>query len=369
LDTIVNILRDDQGQVKTIVMCSRDISERKKAESQREAALDLLAKSEEKYRSFFENAIQGMYQSTVDGRYLNVNPAFARMHGFDTPEEMVNNVTDIATQIYKYPEERERLRKIIMEQGVLNNYEVERLRKDGQVIWQLLNVHLVRDNEGKIVMTEGTCIDITDRKRAEDALAKSEEQYRTITENMMDCIVLADAKGIFQYVINCQEILGYSAEEMIGKTGLSFCHPDERTREVNLYHGAIGKEWHEIIYETRIRHKSGHYVSIEINARTLIDAQGKVIGAVFAGRDAVHYRQMAKELFHTPKSSSTSPILSLREKEILGWVMQGKSTWDIATILDISERTVKFHIDSTMKKLSAVNRTHAVVIALRDELI
>jgi DNA-binding CsgD family transcriptional regulator len=76
-----------------------------------------------------------------------------------------------------------------------------------------------------------------------------------------------------------------------------------------------------------------------------------------------------KELFRTPKPSSASPLLSLREKEILGWVMQGKSTWDIATILDISERTVKFHVNSTMKKLSAVNRTHAVAIALRDELI
>jgi DNA-binding CsgD family transcriptional regulator len=69
------------------------------------------------------------------------------------------------------------------------------------------------------------------------------------------------------------------------------------------------------------------------------------------------------------KARSDLPPLSSREKEILKWLMEGKSTWDISTILQISERTVKFHIDNTMKKLDAVNRTHAVAIALREKLV
>jgi DNA-binding CsgD family transcriptional regulator len=69
------------------------------------------------------------------------------------------------------------------------------------------------------------------------------------------------------------------------------------------------------------------------------------------------------------KTRSNLPPLSSREKEILKWLMEGKSTWDISTILQISERTVKFHVDNTMKKLDAVNRTHAVAIALREKLV
>jgi DNA-binding CsgD family transcriptional regulator len=108
---------------------------------------------------------------------------------------------------------------------------------------------------------------------------------------------------------------------------------------------------------------------MDIRARTLINPQGKVIGAVFAGRDIAQGRQMLEEPFCASKPPYASHSLSPREKEILGWIMHGKSTWDISTILKISERTVKFHVENIMKKLSAVNRTQAVAIALREKLI
>jgi PAS domain S-box-containing protein len=330
---------------------------------------EALRLSEEKYRSIFENAIEGIYQSTTKGRYLSVNPAFAEMFGYANPEEMISSVTDIGKQLYKYPEEHEKLNNIINEQGVIKNHEVERLRKDGQPFWQLLNAHLVRDSDGNILMAEGTCIDITDRKLLEEVLKKSEEKYRLITENIMDCIALADANGIFQYVTYSREILGYDPEEMIGKTGLSITHPDEKPRIERLYKEGIEKGWHEMTYETKLRHKDGHYISIDVRARTLINPQGKVIGAVFAGRNIAQYRQVEETIPSIPKSSLAARSLSMREKEILCWVMQGKSTWDISTILKISERTVKFHVDNIMKKLSAVNRTQAVAIALREKLI
>jgi PAS domain S-box-containing protein len=203
----------------------------------------------------------------------------------------------------------------------------------------------------------------------EEALAKSEEKYRLITENIMDCIALADAEGIFQYVTYSREILGYDPEEMIGKTWLNITHPDEKPRIEKLYKEGVEKSWHEITYETKLRHKDGHYISLDVRARTLINPQGKVIGAVFAGRDITQYRQMGGEISYIIKSSSAGHSLSPREKETLGWIMQGKSTWDISTILKISERTVKFHVDNILKKLSAVNRTQAVAIALREKLI
>lgn len=80
-----------------------------------------------------------------------------------------------------------------------------------------------------------------------------------------------------------------------------------------------------------------------------------------------HYHETLTHIL--ARSNGNSTILSPREKEILNWIVQGKNTWEISMILRISERTVKFHINNIMKKLDAVNRTHAVAIALRDNLI
>jgi PAS domain S-box-containing protein len=176
-----------------------------------------LRKSEEKYHSIFENALEGIYQSTVEGRYLSVNPAFARMFGFAKPEEMINSVTDIAAQIYKYPEEREKLKNIIMQQGIIKNHEVERLSKDGKIIWQLLNAHLVRDHKGNILMIEGTCIDITERKHAEYTLRETSERYKTIIENIEDGYYEVDLQGNMKFCNSSLiKMLGFSSNELMG---------------------------------------------------------------------------------------------------------------------------------------------------------
>jgi PAS domain S-box-containing protein len=356
------------GNEKYLLTVVTDITDRKQAE-------EALKKNEEMLSLITENMSDMIRVTDLQGVNLYASPSHLAGLGYRPEERLGKTGFDIAHS--------DDLPMLINEfaKGLAGTEPMKRVEyrvkhADGHYIWLDTIVNILRDDQGQVKTIVMCSRDISERKQAEfqreaalEALAKSEERYRTITENMMDCIVLEDAKGIFQYVINCREILGYEPEEMIGKTGLSFCHPDERTREINLYQGALGKEWQEIIYETRIRHKKGHFMPIEVNTRALRDEQGEFIGAVIAARDAANHRRIVKELFSTTNQSSANHILSQREKEILGWVMQGKSTWDIATILDISERTIKYHIDNTMKKLSAVNRTHAVAIALRDDLI
>jgi PAS domain S-box-containing protein len=137
-----------------------DITERRRAEqAQREA--------EERFRSLFENATEGIFQTTTDGRYLSVNPALARMCGFASPSEMISTVQDLGKELYADPNVREVFKQLIEKYGSVKDFEYEVRRKDGVKIWISENAHVVRNPDGEILSYEGTIEDITARKRAE----------------------------------------------------------------------------------------------------------------------------------------------------------------------------------------------------------
>jgi two-component system, cell cycle sensor histidine kinase and response regulator CckA len=128
---------------------------------------EALYKAEEKFRRLFEHAIEGIFQTTPDGRYLSVNPAEARMCGFASPAEMIESVRDIGTEMYADPQSREEFKRLIEERGIVEDFEYQVKRRDGTTIWVSENARAVRDENGKIVSYEGTIEDISDRKRAE----------------------------------------------------------------------------------------------------------------------------------------------------------------------------------------------------------
>ena len=145
--------RTDELEAKNVIL-TEEITESKRTE-------EILKKSEEKYRTIFENATEGIFQTSIQGRLLQANPALARMFGFASPEEMMASITDLGTQLYARSEDRERLRRLIAEHDLVENFEAETRKKDGQSIWVSINIHAVRDQNGAILYFEGTNIDIT----------------------------------------------------------------------------------------------------------------------------------------------------------------------------------------------------------------
>ena len=138
--------------------------------------------------------------------------------------------------------------------------------------------------------------EITNRKHAEQELMKSEEKFRLITENMVDCVALVDTSGTYQYVTpSYSKTMGYAPEDMIGSTGFSLTHPDDLERVFKLYMEGYEQGLVETNYETRLRHKNGHYVPMEIVVRLLKDPQGGKKGAVLAARDITQRRQLEQE--------------------------------------------------------------------------
>jgi PAS domain S-box-containing protein len=136
----------------------QDITDRKQAEK-------ALQEAEARYRSIFENAVEGIFQSTPEGRLLSVNPALAKMHGYDSPEDMVSSIMDLGHQIFVEPQQRVEFRRKLEEYGVVRGQEYQVYRKDRSTFWVSVNARAVRDEGGAISYYEGFVQDIRDRKQ------------------------------------------------------------------------------------------------------------------------------------------------------------------------------------------------------------
>jgi PAS domain S-box-containing protein len=137
-----------------------------------------LKKAEEKYRRIFENAVEGIYQTTIGGQIVSANPAMARILGYDSPEDLTSHVTDIGRQLYVSPEAREHFLNVIRKEKSLSGFEVQFLRKNKSIIWVSLHARLLEDREGKNFNIEGIFSDITNRKKVTEALRESEACLR-----------------------------------------------------------------------------------------------------------------------------------------------------------------------------------------------
>jgi len=155
-------LLQERGEKPRLVIIARDITERKRSEA-------ALRTAEEKYRSIFENAVDGVFQTALDGRLLTVNPAMARMYGYASPEEMVTDISD-AGRLYVNPDRRSELANVMRHDGVVPGFEAQVYRKDGVKIWVSTSARALRDNGGELVGFEGTVEDITARKTLEEQL-------------------------------------------------------------------------------------------------------------------------------------------------------------------------------------------------------
>jgi PAS domain S-box-containing protein len=147
-----------------------------------------LKKAEKNYRSIFENAVEGIFQCTRDGRFLTMNPALARILGYESPEAAIEQLTDISSQLYVDPAARTESTRLLKERGVLTNYEFEAYRKDGEKIWLSENRRIVKDDSQPETFYEGMLEDVTERKQTEVELRQSEKRYRELVENARDVL-------------------------------------------------------------------------------------------------------------------------------------------------------------------------------------
>jgi PAS domain S-box-containing protein len=148
--------------------------------TERRRAAKAIEESEGKYRNIVENAVEGIFQTTPEGRFISVNPAFSIMHGYESPQEMIASINDIKHQIYVHSDDRITFMNILEKKGVIEAFDVQLYRKDGGIIWVSLKARAVQDAEGTTLHYEGMAENITERKRVEEEVRQKNEQLREL---------------------------------------------------------------------------------------------------------------------------------------------------------------------------------------------
>jgi PAS domain S-box-containing protein len=167
-DTVVTLLRDKDGRPSGFLGVGRDITNSKKAE-------EALKESERQYRNLFENSMEGIFQSSPEGKLISANLALARMFGYESSEEIIGAVRDIASQLYANSDERGKAVNILRETGYLKDFECKMRRKDDTIFWAVINGRFNEKQDGMSCL-EGFIIDITDRKRVEADILRLNDQ-------------------------------------------------------------------------------------------------------------------------------------------------------------------------------------------------
>ncbi len=178
------------------------------------AHIDALKIAEEKYRKIFNNAMEGMFQSTRDGKFIIANSAMARILKYDSPEELLLSVKNLSNDLYADPAKREELLTILDTQGYVKNFEYKALCKDKSMIDASMNIQIINDSSGNMLYYEGMIQDITERKRVEELkLAKESAEAATKAKNEF----LANMSHEIRTPMNA--VIGFSALAL--KTGLT----------------------------------------------------------------------------------------------------------------------------------------------------
>ncbi len=182
-------------------------------------AEEAIGQAERDYRGIFENAPEGIYRSSIDGRFLQVNPAFARMLGYATPADVVESITDISSQFYADPHWRTARKREWTKKGSVHGMEVPVFRRDGSKIWIRESFRTVRSEvNGAPQFFEGFVQDITESKEAERSLRRSEEQKAAILGAALDCIISIDEQGrIIEFNPAAEKTFGYTREMVLGQ--------------------------------------------------------------------------------------------------------------------------------------------------------
>mgnify|MGYP006291672951 FL=1 len=227
---------------------------------------DQLRSSERKYRRVFDRSVQGIFQSTPEGRLLTANHALAEMYGYPSPEALLADMTDVTRQLYMHPDDRREFLQKLQEQGEVIGFTTRYKQRGGQIIDVSINAYMVSAEDTEPALIEGFVEDITLRKQAEEALKVSEEKYFKAFANSPVWVVLSALESGRYIEVNKTFLrtMGYKREEVIGRTSLdlgSWVDPDQRAG----------------IQESLKRHGTVH--NVEVRRRT---AAGKVLTMLFS---------------------------------------------------------------------------------------
>jgi PAS domain S-box-containing protein len=288
------------------------------ADAAREAAVHALAEqrhAEESYRKLFEGSVDGIYVTTPGGALLNANPALARMMGYETPQDLIAGISDISRMIYVHPAARVEYQSLMERDGIVREFEYQVRARDGAILWLSDSATAVRDEAGDVIRYEGTVRDITDQKRAEDAIAEGRRMLQQVIDTVPAVINVKDKQ--LRYILMNRYmagIFGIEPGDAIGRTttDLMSRYGAKKTDENDKRVLAAGRELG--FYEEEYLDSSGNLRQWLVNKLPLLDADGEIESIVTVALD-IGERKRGELEMRKAKDAAEAALRNLRETQ------------------------------------------------------
>ncbi|HKS18239.1 MAG TPA: PAS domain S-box protein [Bradyrhizobium sp.] len=288
------------------------------ADATREAAVKALAEqrlAEESYRKLFEASVDGIYVTTPAGELLNANPSLARMMGYDSPQDLIRGIGDVATSVYVHPAAREQYEFLMRRDGMVREFEYQVRARDGTVLWLSDSASAVRNEAGEIARYEGVVRDITDQKRAEDAIAEGRRLLQQVIDTVPAVINVKDKNlryvlmnrymaGIFS--IEPQDAIGRTTSDLMSRYGAR--KTDEHDKRVLEAGRELG------FYEEEYKDSAGNMRQWLVNKLPLLDADGEIENIVTVALD-IGERKRGEQEMRKAKDAAEAALRNLRETQ------------------------------------------------------
>jgi PAS domain S-box-containing protein len=288
------------------------------ADAAREAAIRALAEqrlAEESYRRLFEGSIDGIYVTTPAGALLNANPALARIMGYETPEQLINAIDDIAQSVYVHPAARAEYQLLMARDGMVREFEYQVRRRGGAILWLSDSAIVVRDEAGEVIRYEGTVRDITDQKRAEDAIAEGRRLLQQVIDTVPAVINVKD-KNLRYVLMNryMAGIFGIEPADAIGRTTSDLMSrygaqkTDENDQRVLKAGRGLG------FYEEEYLDSAGNLRHWLVNKLPLFDTDGAIENIVSVALD-IGERKRGEQEMRKARDAAEAALKNLRETQ------------------------------------------------------
>ncbi len=292
------------GNRQMVQVILQDIHERKQAEQK-------IKESEKKYRTIIEDTKDGYFEVDLRGNFTFFNDAFCKLFEYPPEELMGMNFKNCTTE--EMSKKAFKAFNTVYKTGIeQKSFEYEVITKNGNIIYGETPIHLIYDAEGNKVGFSGFLRDVTEKKIAENKLRESEEKYRLISENANDFIAIFSQLVKFEYVNEVHmKVLGYSYEDLIGKSVSQFIHP----RDIRIIAKILSDlvKFSEGMAELRFKKKDGTYIWLGVRGQTFLDKNGEIKGIIISRnitekKEAEQKLKESEEQYRTTINSFSDPL-------------------------------------------------------------
>jgi len=263
--------------------------------------------AERRYRELFDNVQEGLFFSTPDGRFVEVNDALVRMLGYRSREELLQ--VDIRTKIYASPERHHEFADEMNQHGVVRNREETLIRQDGSVVHVLINAFAVRDTQDKILQYRGLMLDISGLKTFQAELQRERDFSGKILNNTQSLILVVDTAGLVSYGNRRWYDMGYEQRELLGKPLEDLVAPSRRQVFNDAFNATLAGNQVDNL-DVQILRGDGRVGQFSVNLSPMRDEQGNITSLVVVMTDITDAATLQSKLMHAEKMAAVGQLVS-----------------------------------------------------------